>query len=138
MSKNPELPVRTLSVLIGVGVGCILSYAYQVNMPTLSYERPLWDSFVIFASIPVLAGFVGGLLHPASALKNGLYIGFFSGVFNSILATVKMILIYTPGVALNEVYGFGVYSFCVFAVISIFIWMILAAAAGVLAEKFYE
>jgi len=65
------------------------------------------------------------------AVKNGLYVGFFSGLFNSILATIK--LIYAPALMPNEVYAFSV-----FAVMSVFSWMILAAVAAVLAEKIYE
>ena len=137
MSKNPEPPLRALSIILGTAIGCVFSYAFQTNLPTLLHEPKspflggIWMSLIIFAGIPVLAGFVGGLLQPALAMKNSLYIGFFSGVFNSILATLKMI--YSTSVTLNEVYGF-----CVFTVISIFIWMILAAAGGALAEKFYE
>jgi len=137
MAKNPEPPVRVISILVGIAIGCILAYAYQVNLPTLLYEINgyslvgLLYSLVVFVTIPVLAGFVSALLHPAMAMKNGLYVGFFSGLFNSILATVK--LIYAPALVPNEVYAFSV-----FAITSIFIWMILAAAAAVLAEKFYE
>jgi len=131
MAKNPEPPVRVISILVGIAIGCILAYAYQVNLPTLFYETYVWASLVVFVTIPVLAGFVSGLLHPAMAMKNGLYVGFFSGLFNSILATVK--LIYAPALVPNEVYAFSV-----FAIMSIFIWMVLAAAAAMLAEKFYE
>ncbi|RLI40585.1 hypothetical protein DRO59_08955 [Candidatus Bathyarchaeota archaeon] len=131
MAKNPEPPVRVISILVGIAIGCILAYAYQVNLPTLFYETYVWASLVVFVTIPVLAGFVSGLLHPAMAMKNGLYVGFFSGLFNSVLATVK--LIYAPALVPNEVYAFSV-----FAIMSIFIWTFLAAAASVLAEKFYE
>ena len=131
MAKNPEPPVRVISILVGIMIGCILAYAYQVNLPTLFYETYVWASLVVFVTIPVLAGFVSGLLHPAMAMKNGLYVGFFSGLFNSILATVK--LIYAPALVPNEVYAFSV-----FAIMSIFIWMVLAAAAAMLSEKFYE
>ena len=131
MAKNPEPPVRAISILVGIMIGCILAYTYQVNLPTLFYETYVWASLVVFVTIPVLAGFVSGLLHPAMAMKNGLYVGFFSGLFNSILATVK--LIYAPALVPNEVYAFSV-----FAIMSIFIWMVLAAAAAMLSEKFYE
>jgi len=131
MAKNPEPPVRVISILVGIMIGCILAYAYQVNMPTLFHETYVWASLVVFVAIPVLAGFVSALLHPALAVKNGLYVGFFSGLFNSILATIK--LIYAPALMPNEVYAFSV-----FAVMSVFIWMILAAAAAVLAQRFYE
>jgi len=114
-------------------IGCILSYAYQVNLPTLIGELMFWPelfSLVVFLTIPVLAGFVSALLHPDLAMRNGLYVGFFSGLLNSIFATVK--LIYTVS-STSEVYAFSL-----FAIMSIFIWMILAAAAAVLAQKFYD
>jgi len=134
---EPELCIRAVSILVGIMIGCILAYAYQVNLPTLFFEINgysvvgLLYSLVVFVAIPVLAGFVSALLHPAMAVKNGLYVGFFSGLFNSILATLK--LIYAPVLMPNEVYAFSV-----FAITSIFIWMILGAMAAVLAEKFYD
>lgn len=128
---EPELPIRVISILVGIMIGCILAYAYQANLPTLFYETYLWASLAVFVTIPVLAGFVSALLHPAMAMKNGLYVGFFSGLFNSILATIK--LIYAPALMPNEVYAFSV-----FAVVSVFTWMILAAAAAALAQRFYE
>jgi len=112
-------------------IGCVLAYAYQVNLPTLFYETYVWASLAVFVTIPVLVGFVSALLHPVMAVKNGLYVRFFSGLFNSIMATMK--LIYAPALIPSEVYAFSV-----FAVMSVFIWMILAAAAAVLAQRFYE
>jgi hypothetical protein len=135
--SEPELPIRVISILVGIMIGCVLTYAYQVNLPTLFFEINgysvvgLLYSLVVFVTIPVLAGFVSALQHPAMAVKNGLYVGFFSGLFNSILATIK--LIYAPALIPSEVYAFSV-----FAVMSVFIWMILAAAAAVLAQRFYE
>lgn len=131
IAKRPEPPIRVISILVGIMIGCVLAYAYQVNLPTLFHETYVWASLVVFVAIPVLAGFVSALLHPALAVKNGLYVGFFSGLFNSILATIK--LIYAPVLMPNEVYAFSL-----FAVMSIFIWMILAAAAAVLAQRFYD
>jgi len=137
MAKKLEPPIRVISILVGIMIGCVLAYAYQVNLPTLFFEINgyslvgLLYSLVVFVTIPVLAGFVSALLHPIMAVKNGLYVGFFSGLFNSIIATIK--LIYAPALIPSEVYAFSV-----FAVMSVFIWMILAAAAAVLAEKFYE
>lgn len=131
VANDPEPPVRVISILVGIMIGCILAYAYQVNLPTLFYETYLWAGLVVFVAIPVLAGFVSALLHPAMAMKNGLYVGFFSGLFNSILAAIK--LIYAPALMPNEVYAFSV-----FAIMSVFIWTILSAASALLAQKFYE
>jgi hypothetical protein len=130
MAKRQEPPIRVISILVGIMIGCILAYTYQVNLPTLFYQMSV-GSLVVFVAIPVLAGFVSGLLHPALAMKNGLYVGFFIGLFNSILATIK--LIYTPFLDLRELYGFPL-----FAIISVFIWMILAAVAAALAQRFYD
>ena len=131
MTKKPEPPIRFISILVGIMIGCVLAYAYQVNLPTLFYETYVWASLAVFVTIPVLVGFVSALLHPVMAVKNGLYVRFFSGLFNSIMATMK--LIYAPALIPSEVYAFSV-----FAVMSVFIWMILAAAAAVLAQRFYE
>jgi len=47
------------------------------------------------------------------------------------MATIK--LIYAPEWEIGEVYAFSV-----FAIMSVFVWMILAAAAAELAKRFYE
>ena len=38
MAKRPEPPIRVISILVGIMIGCVLAYAYQVNLPTLFYE----------------------------------------------------------------------------------------------------
>jgi len=135
LSKKPELPIRVLSILVGIMIGCILAYAYQVNLPTLFHEifheTYLLANLVVFFTIPALAGFVSGLLHPALAMRNGLYVGFFSGLFNSILATIK--LIFAPVLIPGEEYAFSF-----FVIMSVFMWMILASAVAMLAQRFYD
>lgn len=134
MSKSKEPSLRVVSILVAIMVGCVLAYAYQLNLPTLFYETCMyyetymWASLVIFVTIPVLVGFISGLLHPAMAIHNGLYAGFFTGLFNSISATIK--LIYAGE---NNVYPFALFN-----IMSIFMWAILSAAAAMLAQKFYE
>lgn len=134
MAKIVEPPIRAISIFVGIMIGCILAYIYQVNCEhaTLFYEMNV-ASLVVFFTIPMLVGFVSALLHPAFAMKNGLYAGFFSGLFNSVLATIK--LIYTPPALImsNEFNAFPL-----LAIMSVFTWMILASAAAVLAQKFYE
>lgn len=135
--KPPVATIRAVSILVGVIIGCILAYAYQVNLPTLFYEMNKYGevgllySLVVFIAIPMLAGFVIGLLYPAMAIRNGLYVGLISGLFNSIIATIK--LIYAPTLALDETYAFAL-----FAITSVFVWMILAAVGAELASRFYE
>jgi len=126
----PAPPVRAISILVGVMIGCVLAYAYQMNLPTLFYEMNV-SSLVVFFTIPMLAGFVVALLHPAMAMKNGLYAGLLSGLFNSIIATIK--LIYAPVLETGEVYAFSL-----FAIMSVLIWMIIAATAAELAKRFYD
>jgi len=135
--KPPVATIRAVSILVGVIIGCILAYAYQVNLPTLFYEMNKYGevgllySLVVFIAIPMLAGFVIGLLYPAMAIRNGLYVGLISGLFNSIIATIK--LIYAPTLAPDEIYAFAL-----FAITSVFVWMILAAVGAELASRFYE
>jgi len=128
--KTPVAPIRAVSILVAIIIGCILAYAYQANLPTLFFEMNV-ASLVVFITIPMLAGFVVGLLYPIMAIKNGLYVGLISGLFNSIVATVK--LIYAPTLAPSEVYAFSL-----FAIMSVFAWTILAAVAAELASRFYE
>jgi Na+/proline symporter len=128
--KPPVAPIRTVSILVGVIIGCILAYAYQVNLPTLFFEMNV-SSLVVFVAIPMLAGFIVGLLYPVMAVRNGLYVGLISGLFNSIVATIK--LIYAPTLVPSEIYAFSL-----FAIVSVFAWMVLAAVAAELASRFYE
>jgi len=135
--ESPVVPIRAVSILVGVMIGCILAYAYQVNLPTLFYEMNVYGvvgllySLVVFVAIPMLAGFVVGLLYPVMAVRNGLYVGLISGLFNSIIATIK--LIYATDLAPGEIYAFSL-----FAIASVFVWMVLAAVAAELASRFYE
>lgn len=135
--ESPVVPIRAVSILVGVMIGCILAYAYQVNLPTLFFEMNVYGvvgllySLVVFVAIPMLAGFVVGLLYPVMAIRNGLYVGLISGLFNSIIATIK--LIYATDLAPGEIYAFSL-----FAIASVFVWMVLAAVAAELASRFYE
>jgi len=130
LAKKPVAPIRAVSILVGVMIGCILAYAYQANLPTLFYEMNV-AGLVAFVAIPMLAGFVVGLLNPPSGVRDGLLVGLLSGLFNSIMATIK--LIYVPELQVSEIYAFSV-----FAIMSVFIWAILGAAATELAKRFYE
>ena len=129
-NKTPIAPIRAVSILVAIIIGCILAYAYQANLPTLFFEMNV-PSLVVFLAIPLLAGFVVGLLYPVMAVRNGLLVGLISGLFNSIVATIK--LIYAPTPSLGEAYAFSL-----FAIVSVFAWMVLAAVAAELATRFYE
>ena len=122
--------IRAVSILVAIIIGCVLAYAYQVNLPTLFFEMNV-SSLVVFLAIPMLAGFVVGLLYPVMAFRNGLFVGLIIGLFNSIVATIK--LIYAPTPTLGETYAFSL-----FVIVSVFAWMVLAAVAAVLATRFYE
>jgi len=122
--------VRVVSILIGVIIGSILAYAYQVNFPTLLHEMNV-ATLVVFAAIPLLAGFLVGLLDPGAGVKDGLLVGFVSGLVNSVIATVK--LIFATSLETGEVFAFSL-----FAIMSVFIWAVLAGAAAQLATKAYE
>ncbi len=122
--------LRLVSVLIGIIVGAVLAYAYQVNLPTLPDEMNV-TSLVVFAAVPLFAGFLVGLLNPEKAVKDGVLVGLVIGIFNSVIATVKFIFVST--LAESEVF-----EFTLFAIVSIFIWMVVAGAAALLAAKLFE
>jgi len=86
---------------------------------------------VVFAAIPLLAGFLVGVLHPPTGVRDGALVGLLTGLVNSVIATVK--LIFESTLATGEVFAFGL-----FAVMSVFIWMVLGAAAALLASRLYE
>jgi hypothetical protein len=127
---KPVASVRVVSILLGVIVGSVLAFAYQANLPTLFFEINV-ASLVVFAAIPLLAGFLVGVLHPPTGVRDGLLVGLLTGLVNSIIATVK--LIFAEKLATGEVYAFAL-----FAVMSVFIWMILGAAVAALASRLYE
>lgn len=139
MCKEPEPPIRIISILVGIMIGCVLAYAYHVNLPIFSSDAPfwfsgmfLWTGLVVFLTIPVLAGFVSALLHPTLAMRNGLYVGFFTGLFNSILGAIKLIYTVSP------LEPATVNAFSLFAIVSIFTWTMISAAGALLGPKFYE
>jgi len=108
LAKKPMVPpIRAVSILVGVMIGSILAYVYQMNLPTLFFEMNV-ASLVVFLAIPLLTGFIVGLLHSAMAFKDGSYAGLFTGLFNSIIATIN--LIYTPVLKTGEVYAFSLFA----------------------------
>ena len=127
---KPVASVRAVSILLGIIVGSVLAYAYQVNLPTLSSEINV-ASLVVFAAIPLLVGFLVGVLHPPTGVRDGAFVGLLIGLVNSMIATVK--LIFASTLATGEVFAFAL-----FAIMSVFIWMILGAAAAALASRLYE
>lgn len=127
---KPVASVRVVSILLGIIVGSVLASVYQANLPTLFFEINV-ASLVVFAAIPLLAGFLVGVLHPPTGVRDGALVGLLTGLVNSIIATVK--LIFESTLATGEVFAFGL-----FAVMSVFIWMVLGAAAAVLASRLYE
>ena len=127
---RPVASLRVVSILLGVIVGSILSYAYQVNAPTLFFEMNV-ASLVVYVAIPLFAGFLVGLLSAPTGIRDGLLVGVIIGLVNSVIATVKLIFVST--LATGEVFPFAL-----FALISVFFWMILATAAAALASQIYE
>jgi len=129
LAKTPVVSIRMVSILVGIMLGFILAYAYQVNLPTLFDEMNV-ATLVVFVTIPALTGFVVGLINPPTGMRDALIAGFLTGLFNSIIAAIKLIFVST--LTLSEIYAFSL-----FAIMAVFAWMILASMAAVLATKFY-
>lgn len=127
---KPVASLRLVSILIGIIIGAILVYAYHVSFVTLPDQLEV-TSLIVFASIPLFVGLLVGFFDPEKALKDGVLVGFVIGVFNSVVAAVKFIFLSTLTVS-------EVYSFALFAIVSIFAWTVLAGAAAMLASKLYE
>lgn len=132
VSKDPRVPIRGLSILVAVLVGCILAYAYQMNLPSFVYNGMSVPSLLAFVTIPMLAGFTVGIIYPEKAVIDGLYTGLSIGVVNSIMAALKLFF-KAEQPPLQEVYAFGF-----FTVISIFLWMIVAATTALPAKSLIE
>ena len=133
--KPPVVTVRALCILVGVIIGCVFAYAYQASLPTVFYEIDgysisLLYSLVAFFAVPMLAGFVVGLSHPTMAIRNGLIVGLITGIFNSIIASIKFI--YAPVLDPGDVYGFSM-----FAITSVLLWTVLAGLAAGLSSRFH-
>ena len=122
--------IRLLSVLVGTMIGCFLAYIYQVTLWMYEIELWGWWNVIALITIPALAGFIAGLIDPVMAMQNGLYIGLLSGVVNAIMASIK--LIYLPILPSVTV----LYAFSFFTIMSIFLWMFIASAAGLLAKQY--
>jgi Na+/proline symporter len=130
LAEKSIASIRALSILIGIIIGCILAYVYQLYLPTLFNEMNV-ASLVAFVAIPMLAGFIVGLLSPSTGMRDGLLVGLVTGLFNSVAATVK--LIYRAELEWGKIFEFSL-----FAIMSVFIWVVLAAAVAELATRFYE
>jgi hypothetical protein len=130
--------IRILSVLIGILIGSVLAYIYQMTLwryeigfvyQITPFYLSVWN-LVALITIPALAGFISGLIDPVMAMQNGLYIGLISGVVNEIMASIRLLLLPTiPEVTV-------LYAFSFFAIMSIFLWMFIASVAGLLAKRY--
>ena len=115
-----------IAIPVGLFIGFILAFFYELFLPILEFDL---KSFVVFLTVPSLAGFVTGALDKRNALENGFLIGVFSGVVNVLLALMRAIP--TSGaVSFSFLSSFGV-----FMLISIFTWGFIGAAAAVLARQ---
>lgn len=139
MSRRPEIALRGLSILVSVIVACVLAYGYQMSLPSLVYvseSEPIEMhemrvvSLLVFVTIPMLGGFVVGMIDPENAVINGLYAGLISGVVNSIMASLKTLFVYELGLE-------DIYAFAFFAIMSIFLWMVVTAATALLGREIY-
>jgi len=128
--KQVAPPMGVIAILLGAIIGAILTYAYQMNLPTSFYETNA-ASLVVFVAIPLITGFIVGLLSPANAFRNSLFAGALVGLFNSVLGGIN--LIYATTLREGEVYAFAL-----FAIVAVFIWALLAAIAAWLGQKVYE
>lgn len=130
LAEKSIASIRALSILIGIMIGCILAYVYQLYLPTLFNEMNV-ASLVAFVAIPMFAGFIVGLLSPLTGMRDGLLVGLVTGLFNSVAAAIK--LIYTAELEWSKIFEFSL-----FAIMAVFIWVILAAAAAELSRRFYD
>jgi MFS family permease len=140
MSERSHVPIQALSILVAILIGCILAYAYQVVFPSLVGDLSLDDlanetaaaNLLVFITVPTLAGFIAGLIHPRKAMINGLYAGLVVGTVNAIMAAFKML--FEP----REFLWQDVYAFTFFAIIGIFLWMIIAATNAMLGKALFK
>ncbi len=137
--------LQILSILVGTLIGCIIAYFYEANLWMYGIPFPIqyisetvpaimwgWWSLMVFLTIPALAGFIAGLIDPSMGMQNGLYVGLLSGVVNAIIAVVR--LFYLP---VEQFPSLTIlYAFSVFSIMSVFLWMIIGAAAGLLAKQY--
>lgn len=130
LSKEPEVPLRMLSILVAIMIASVLAYAYHTNLPSLVYDMKVASLFV-FVTIPMLAGFIAGIIHPEKAIINGLYAGLIIGVVNSIMAALK--ILFKQELLLQELCAFAF-----FAIVSIFLWMIITCLAALLGKQVYS
>lgn len=146
-SDNFEPPMRFISILVAVIVAAVLSYAYHAVLPSfpmvttvpleemlqtnMVYSQMNVASLIVFVTIPVLAGFLAGLIYPEKAISDGLYVGLFGGVINSIVGAFKML--FKQSLTWPEIYAFGF-----FIIISVFAWMVIAAIGASLGKELYR
>jgi Na+/proline symporter len=127
---KPYASVRAISIVMGIIIGSVLAFALQANLPTMFFEFNV-ATLIVFVSIPLLIGFLVGILHPPTGGIDGAIVGLLTGLINSVMASVK--LIFAPTLAAGEPFAFALY-----ATMSVFIWVFLAAAAGIVGSRLYE
>lgn len=128
MSRERDGPMRILSILVAFFVASILAYAYQMNLPSLIHDGMSELSQLVFVTIPLMTGFITGIIYPKKAILDGLYVGLLSAIVNSIMTALKLLFKTTP-LTLQEIS-----TFTFFMVMSIFLWMFITAASTLLAK----
>lgn len=121
--NDEKQTVEYLSIFVGVLSGIFLSYFYETYLPMTNFNL---QGLIVFLTIPSLIGFISGLIDKTHGTRNGVIIGLITGATNYFIFLAVTL---EDQVKVEADFAF-------FAVMSIFMWMILAAAAGRLAKEY--
>jgi len=93
-------------------------------------EFEVWN-MLIFIAIPVLTGFVAGMIGKSKAMENGLISGLSTGAINAIISFVLLaIRIAEEPISYHE----GSFAFSL--IVMLFLWGIVGAMGGRLAKEY--
>jgi putative membrane protein (TIGR04086 family) len=133
MTKTETGLLQTVSILVGVMVGGILAYFYNIiiGVPIVDASASEVWNVLIFVTIPVLTGFIAGMISRSKAIENGLMSGLLVGTINCLISSALVVL---RNVEEELSYDSG--SFAFFLIVMLFLWGVIGAMSGRLAKEY--
>lgn len=133
MTKTETGLLQTVSILVGVMVGGILAYFYNIiiGVPIVDASASEVWNVLIFVTIPVLTGFIAGMISRSKAIENGLMSGLLVGTINCLISSALVVL---RNVEEELSYDSG--SFAFFLIVMLFLWGVIGAMGGRLAKEY--
>lgn len=115
---------RVVGIIVALIIGIILSFLYEKSLWMFEFNV---ESLVVYITIPALSGFVLASMEKSPKVSDSLFIGFIVGAIN--------VMIGFAVAGQNAFIGKEALSVLIFALISLFSWMLVSGVGAILAKQ---